>query len=84
MRIMIELYSRCGKNEHAEILMKRAEEIKETVNRVGWDGEWYVYGFTGSGKPIGSKLTREARFISMPGPGRFCPGLPTGSVRRAQ
>lgn len=61
MRIMIELYGHCGRKKRAEALTEKAEELKKIVNAVGWDGEWYVYGFTGSGKPIGSKSNKEGK-----------------------
>ncbi len=58
---MAELYEQAGKTDRAEILHNRAAEIKEIVNDVAWDGEWYVYGFTGSGKPIGSSKNKEGK-----------------------
>ena len=61
MNLMSELYEQAGKIGRAEILRKRAEEIKKIVNDVAWDGEWYVYGFTGSGKPIGSSKNKEGK-----------------------
>ncbi len=61
MNLMSELYIAAGMKERASILANRAEEIKKIVNDVAWDGEWYVYGFTGSGKPIGSKVNNEGK-----------------------
>lgn len=48
------------------------------MNRVGWDGEWYVYGFTGSGKPIGSKLNREGKIHLNARPWAVLSGLADG------
>ncbi|OGV54491.1 MAG: hypothetical protein A2X45_09840 [Lentisphaerae bacterium GWF2_50_93] len=61
MMIMIDLYRHCGKKGRAEALAQKADELKKVVNAVGWDGQWYVYGFTGSGKPIGSKINKEGK-----------------------
>jgi len=61
MNLMAELYSYSGKSVRAEIMKQRADEIKEIVNEVAWDGEWYIYGFTGSGKPIGSHKNKEGK-----------------------
>lgn len=60
-KIMRELYEAAGMFERAAILAERAANIKEIVNDVAWDGEWDVYGFTGSGKPIGSKTNKEGK-----------------------
>jgi len=42
-------------------MSERAKNIKNIVNTVAWDGDWYIYGFTGSGKPIGSKKNEEGK-----------------------
>jgi cellobiose phosphorylase/N,N'-diacetylchitobiose phosphorylase len=61
MKNMIKLYDYCGNTERANQLKIRTAEIKQVVNDNAWDGKWYVYGFTGSGKPIGSKDNREGK-----------------------
>ncbi len=61
MKIMQELYLAAGKTDRAKIMSDRAEEIKNIVNDVAWDGDWYIYGFTGSGTPIGSKKNKEGK-----------------------
>ncbi|MCF6177234.1 MAG: hypothetical protein L3J71_15870 [Victivallaceae bacterium] len=61
INLMVELYDYCGNDKRAAILKQRAAEIKDLVNRNAWDGEWYYYGFTGTGKPIGSKENKEGR-----------------------
>jgi cellobiose phosphorylase len=61
MKIMHELYTAAAETGKAKILYERAEEIKNIVNEAAWDGEWYVYGFTGSGNPIGSKKNKEGK-----------------------
>jgi cellobiose phosphorylase/cellobionic acid phosphorylase len=59
MEAMQELYTAAERPERAKLMFERAKEIKDIVNDVAWDGDWYVYGFTGSGKPIGSKKNKE-------------------------
>ncbi len=61
MKLLQELCEAAGKTDKAEELKKRSKHIKEIVNQNAWDGEWYVYGFTGSGKPIGSKQNKEGK-----------------------
>jgi len=36
-------------------------EMKETVNRVAWDGEWWVRYFDADGAPIGSRSAERGR-----------------------
>lgn len=61
MKRLIKLYEYCGKTERATELKERTKEIKRVINDNAWDGEWYIYGFTGSGNPIGSKDNREGQ-----------------------
>lgn len=43
-----------GENDQAALFKKRAAEIYEIVNSVGWDGDWFNRGFTDAGNVIGS------------------------------
>ncbi len=61
MRLMAGLLEKAGDLASSQKLAERAAEIKKDVNEQAWDGEWYVYGFTGSGKPIGSKANAEGK-----------------------
>lgn len=59
--VMREIYEHIGCTDKAEILTKRCEEYKKIVNSVGWDGNWYVYGFFEDGEPIGSSKNSEGK-----------------------
>ena len=61
LKFMIELHEFTGNQDRLAILRQRAREVREALNAVAWDGHWYVYGFTGKGKPIGSHHNREGR-----------------------
>ena len=61
LRHLLELLEFAGNSGRAEILRRRAEDIRRCVNAAAWDGAWYVYGFTGRGNPIGSARNREGR-----------------------
>ncbi len=61
VRLMRELYLWLGNDQEAGRMRKRAETLSKVVNTKGWDGEWYIYGMTGKGEPIGSKRNREGR-----------------------
>ncbi|MFP4017558.1 MAG: GH36-type glycosyl hydrolase domain-containing protein [Halanaerobiales bacterium] len=49
-----ELAVRISENEYAEYLSSQYEELKEVINRVAWDGKWYVRAIS-KDKIIGSK-----------------------------
>jgi len=40
-------------------MCERAARIKEAVNDTGWDGEWYLAGYTDEGEKVGSHLEKE-------------------------
>ncbi len=40
-------------------MLDRADRIKEAVNDTGWDGEWYLAGYTDEGEKVGSHLEKE-------------------------
>ncbi len=59
--LLAEIFERVGKNEIAEMLRARSAEYRETVRRVGWDGNWYVYAFHGDGEPVGGSQNLEGK-----------------------
>ncbi len=59
--ILAELFRRAGDAETGATYLKRSAELRRALHEHAWDGSWYVYGFTGSGQPIGSKSNREGR-----------------------
>lgn len=40
---------------------KMAEKVKNVINDVLWDGEWFLRGFTASGRKIGCSEDKEGR-----------------------
>jgi cellobiose phosphorylase len=42
------------------------QSLKDTVNRHGWDGEWYMQATTDDGLLLGSKENAEAKIFLMP------------------
>ncbi len=61
MKLFAELLKSAGKQEKSLILQSRMAEIKDVINKNSWDGNWYVYGYTGTGAPIGSKDNKEGK-----------------------
>jgi len=58
-----ELAEIVSDNEKAEELKDRAKELTETINKNGWDGEWYLRGFKDSGEPFGSDKNKEGKIF---------------------
>jgi cellobiose phosphorylase len=55
-RVMLDLVELCthlGKHTDANAYQANKEEMAEIINRVAWDGEWFVRGFDDEGKPVG-------------------------------
>ncbi len=61
IKSFLELAEYLGKRKDVEKYNKLAAEVKETVNTVLWDGEWFIRGITASGKKIGCKEDVEGR-----------------------
>ena len=50
-----------GHSADAAAYAKRAEAMKAVCRRELWDGEWFLRGITGKGKPIGSHTAAEGK-----------------------
>ncbi|MDF3131103.1 hypothetical protein P0Y35_17970 [Kiritimatiellaeota bacterium B1221] len=40
-----------------------ADELREKINSLAWDGNWYLRGFTDAGKPFGTHADAEGRIF---------------------
>ncbi len=49
--------------ERGKYYLKRAEELKEAINKYGWDGDWYIRAFKDNREPIGSKTCKEGKIF---------------------
>ncbi len=56
LKEMIALAKLLGKEKTAKKFKKFYQEMKSTVNKTSWDGEWYIRYFDPKGNPIGSKI----------------------------
>lgn len=45
---------------------ERAEEIRQTINQVAWDDNWYLRAFYDDGTPLGSHRNEECQIDSLP------------------
>jgi N,N'-diacetylchitobiose phosphorylase len=57
----IELSEFTGRTADAQQYKKMAERVAKACNDNLWDGEWYIRGFTASGRKIGTRTDREGR-----------------------
>jgi len=42
-------------------MLERAEKIRVAIEQHGWDGDWYLAGWSDFGNPVGSKSNTEGR-----------------------
>ncbi len=61
MRHFVELADELGRKEDADHYRKIMEKIQKVSDEKLWDGEWYLRGFTKSGRKIGCKEDKEGR-----------------------
>jgi len=55
---LVELCEHIGKDEDAQGFMALKQQMAETINRVAWDGDWYVRAFDDDGVPVGVKAEK--------------------------
>lgn len=66
MKTAAELADLIKQAETAQELRKNAEAMARQINKVGWDGEWYLRGFTDDGEPFGSSKNEEGKIYLNP------------------
>ena len=57
----VSLARRLGRTEDAEKYEGLAEKVKETCEKVLWDGKWYIRGITADNRKIGTQTDAEGR-----------------------
>jgi cellobiose phosphorylase len=58
-----ELFTFLGNQKKAEKYKKMFKELKEAINKHGWDGGWYIRATHDSGLPIGSKKCKQGKIF---------------------
>ncbi len=58
-----ELAELVKNSEKAEALKSRAKELITTINKNGWDGEWYLRGYNDRGEPFGSHKNKGGKIF---------------------
>jgi cellobiose phosphorylase len=62
---------------------QRATAISAAIEQHGWDGRWYLAGYSDAGRPVGSAENREGRLYLNPQTWAVMTGLAQGVRRRA-
>ena len=63
LKLLAVLANLIGQEQKAEGYLNKAKIMTERINRVAWDGKWYVRGFTDSGLIYGSKSNSEGKIF---------------------
>ena len=58
-----EICRRTGRTEEAERADKAVAAMIETVNRHGWDGDWFLRAYDAMGKKIGSRECEDGQIF---------------------
>lgn len=61
LQIFIDSAKHLNKTDDVEKYTAMAAKVKEACERVLWDGEWYLRGFTKIGKKIGTNENEEGK-----------------------
>ncbi len=82
---MAGLYRQLGRQDDAKTIGKEVENMKQTVLRHGWDGDWFLRAYDAESKKIGSRENEEGKiFIESQGWGVMGGiGLDNGYARKA-
>jgi N,N'-diacetylchitobiose phosphorylase len=63
LRCVAEAAGHLGREDDAKRYAGMAKKVKTTCENILWDGEWYLRGFTGSGKKIGTAADDEGKLF---------------------
>ncbi|WFB35204.1 hypothetical protein P3T73_13645 [Kiritimatiellota bacterium B12222] len=64
--------------ELAEEMTLRKTKIEKAIEQHGWDGDWYLAGYTDFGEPVGSHLNQEGSIYLNPQSWAIMTGLAKG------
>ena len=74
----IDLLEHCGKTDKVAYYKTMLEKVRTACERELWDGDWYIRGFTKSGKKIGTHTNKEGKVHLESNSWAVCSGLATG------
>ena len=56
-----ELAGFIGDGKVAKEMQEKYDELKEIINKEGWDGNWYIAAYNDDGMKIGSNVNKEGK-----------------------
>ncbi|HEX7454150.1 MAG TPA: protein ndvB, partial [Polyangiaceae bacterium] len=59
------LLERIGRHDESKSLQERATNLKQAIERVAWDGAWYLRAFYDDGSPLGSSRSASCQIDSI-------------------
>ena len=71
-----------GDAELAQEMRRRAAQIADAIQEHGWDGRWYLAGWSDLGNPVGSARNREGRIYLNTQTWAVMTGLARGERKR--
>jgi cellobiose phosphorylase len=66
LKMLAELANLINKKQKAKDYLNKARVMSERINKVAWDGNWYLRGFTDSGSVYGSNSNSEGKIFINP------------------
>lgn len=63
LNIFVDAAKHLGREEDVQKYSALAEKVKKTCEEMLWDGEWYLRGFTKSGRKIGTSESEEGKIF---------------------
>jgi len=82
LKILAELAKLIGEEAKAKQFLQWAQEMTDRINKVAWDGEWYVYGFTDREQPFGTKANEEGKIYLNTQSWAILAGIPDAERQR--
>jgi cellobiose phosphorylase len=61
LKELVDILSYMGKDDLASKYKGYYEDMKDTLNKVAWDGDWYIRYFDHNGNPIGSSKNEKGK-----------------------
>ncbi len=59
----VPIIEKRGDKKRAKEYAKRAEALKQAINKHAWDGKWYIRATRDDGRPLGSKACKEGKIF---------------------
>ncbi|MFX0016254.1 MAG: GH36-type glycosyl hydrolase domain-containing protein [Promethearchaeota archaeon] len=60
---MSEIAERYNQIDDAISFRRTSQRLKDNINKVAWDGRWYIRAFTDTGEPVGSAKCEEGQIF---------------------